>query len=115
MAGLLEHGSRADLDAEVVIDVNAMSEAPRAAIERLASALRVTLLLSLSRLCAERIVGVGDVVLDAVARSLTNPLLPLFVHSRIDGTLAEGSLRPRGGGRAPRARRADHRLRCALA
>lgn len=77
------------------MDVNVMSEAPRAAIKRLAGALPVTLLLSLRRLCTERIIGVGDVVVEAIARGLTNPLLPLSARSRIGRPLAEGPLRPR--------------------
>ena len=80
----------------VVVDVAA--EAPRAAIEGLAGALPVVLLGSRLGLRAEWVIGVADVVLEAVACDLANPLLPRLALRRIVGMLAESARGPGAGG-----------------
>jgi hypothetical protein len=70
--------SGVDLDSEVVIAVDVEAECPCAAIERLAAAPPVALLLAWLGLWAEWVLGVTDVVLKAVARRLANRLLPVL-------------------------------------
>ena len=91
------------LDCEVVVSVHMTAEAPCAAIECLVGTLPVTLLLSRSGFCAERVVGVADVVLEAVARRLANRLIPLLAQPRLSGALPEGAPGPGAGGVDPRS------------
>jgi hypothetical protein len=91
-------GSRPDPDGEIVVVCHVAAEPSRAAIEGLAGALPVALLLLRLGLSAEWDIGVGDVVLEAVARYLADTLLPLLTESRIAGTLAEGARGPGAGG-----------------
>ena len=79
-----------------MVDVHVAPEVASAASERITGALPVASLLSLRRRYPKGIVGVNDVVLDAVTGRLADPLLPLFAQPRIVGTLAEGALCPRG-------------------
>ncbi len=81
-----------------MVGVHVTAEAACAAIEGLAGTLPVALLLSRLGLRAEWVIGVEDVVLEAVARALANALLPLLPQPRLVWTLAEGALGPGAGG-----------------
>lgn len=59
-----------------MVIVHVAAEPSRAAIDGLAGALPVALLLSRLGLSAEWVIGVGDVVLEAVARYLADAFLP---------------------------------------
>jgi hypothetical protein len=77
-----------------VVDAHVTPEVACAAIERIAGALPVVLVLSWLRLGAQWIIRVGDVVLQAVARYLSDPLLPLGAQPRLYRTLAEAAHGP---------------------